>query len=88
MSNIEIGIYYYEDEDGRLIPYDYPMFQHDLECELDNGYFHIVVFTDEDHIISYNQGRNADGDGEYWDLSNLNITYGKDPFINSLYGQY
>lgn len=63
-------------------------FQHDLECELDYGYFHIVIMTDRDQIISVDEGCNAEGDGSDWDLSHLSITYGRDPFINNLYGQY
>lgn len=63
-------------------------FQHELECELDSGYFHIVVKTDRDQIISIDEGCNAEGDGCDWDLTNLSITYGRDPFINNLYGQY
>lgn len=79
---------HYEDEDGRLIPYDYPMFRYDLECELSSGYFHVVILADENHIISYKSGANAEGDGIYWNLDQLNITYGRDPFINNLYSQF
>lgn len=64
------------------------LFQHDLECQLESGYFHIVVITDKDKIISVDEGYNAEGDGSDWDLSNLSLTYGRDPFINNLYGQF
>lgn len=90
-SEIEIRssrVTHFEDEDGRLTRYDYPMFRYDLECELLNGYFHVVILTDEHHIISFNSGANTEGDGDYWNLEKLRITYGRDPFINNLYSQF
>lgn len=90
-NTIEISssrLTHYEDEDGRLIPYNYPMFRYDLECELSNGYFHVVIHADEHHIISFKSGSNAEGDGDNWNLEKLSITYGRDPFINNLYSQF
>lgn len=80
-------LFQYEDDYGNVIQYDEPMFRYDLECQLSNGYFHIIIIADEHHIISYQQGASAEGDGEYWDLSHLIINYGRDPYINSLYRQ-
>jgi hypothetical protein len=63
-------------------------FQHDLECELESGYFHLVIMTDRDQILSIDTGYNAEGEGCDYDLSHLSITYGRDPFVNNLFGQF
>lgn len=76
---------YFQDEDGRTIPYDYPMFQHDLRCELPSGYLHVYVLCNEHQIISFHTGIDAEGDGDYWNLSALQYSYGRSPYPNYSY---
>lgn len=76
---------HFVDEDGRMIPYDFPMFRHDLRCELSSGYFHVYALSDEFRIISFNTGSDAEGDGDYWDLDDLQYSYGRDPYPDYIF---
>jgi hypothetical protein len=57
---------------------------HDLKCKLKIGYFHIVITTDKQRIISIERGDYALGDGLYYELDQLSIRYGKNQFIHKL----
>lgn len=74
-----VRLTHYEDDNGRLIPYDHPVFRHDLMCDISNGYFHVYALSDEHHIYEYDTGGNAEGDGLIWNLDNLEISYGRNP---------
>ena len=87
-SVIEISssrVTHFEDEAGRIISYDYPMFRYDLKCDLSFGCFHILALADDCKIISFDTGADAEGDGIYWDLEHLQYSYGRDPYLNNLY---
>ena len=76
---------HFADEDGRIIPYDCPMFRYDLRCDLLSGYFHIFALANDYRIISFDTGADAEGDGVYWDLEYLEYSYGRDPYLNHLF---
>jgi len=64
--------------------YGQAMLVHDLKCKLKIGYFHIVITTDKQRIISVERGDYALGDGLYYELDQLSIRYGKNQFIHKL----
>jgi hypothetical protein len=87
-TDIEVSssrVFEYEDEYGDVFQYDYPMFEIELQCSLECGYMHIVILADENRLINFKQGCNAEGDGDNWDLENLDYSYGRDPYINNLF---
>ena len=77
-QDIQIESHKSLDEFGRTV------LIHDLECKLRIGYFHIVITTDKERIISIERGDYALGDGLYYELDQLSIRYGKNQFIHKL----
>lgn len=78
-------VMFFEDEDGRIIPYDHPRFRYDLRCDLSFGCAHIIALADENRIVEFLTGEDADGNGIYWSVEQLQYTYGRDSYLNNLF---
>ncbi|MCO8066082.1 hypothetical protein NI459_00220 [Acinetobacter schindleri] len=57
---------------------------HSLTTRAKRGYFHLIIATDRDRIISVERGDKASEDGLHYDLSNLFVKYGKKKLIWSV----
>lgn len=68
--------------------YGEEVFVYELEYDDLDGCFHLVVITNRDKILDVRDGGNAEGDGINYDLSHFELTYGRDPVINYIHGQY
>lgn len=68
--------------------YGEEVFLYELEYDNLAGCFHLVVITNRDKILSVRDGGNAEGDGIDYDLSNFDLTYGRDAYINYIHDPY